>query len=339
MTEHYLLEDVPHKLGATNDSTEIDSGKFIEMTSPMSPSQKLIRLLGSPGRYINRKFSPGSLKGSVFTILASTIGAGILTLPYAMNLVGLYLGIFVFVLGMWVSLYSCNLLVKCADALKISTYEGVGAKLYGNKMGKFCEINIVINNFGTAVAYIVVLKGIFPNALSQFGIENELATNEFLWGTLITTVLIFPLSLCKDISALRYTSFISFLTCSYLAIVVVAEFFILKGDDSGKKFADAPPARFTLFSIFEVFPLVVVAYTCHPNVMPIYDELQRRTVKRGNKFLFRGLLLVMVLYLFVGVFGFLTFYDDYDEITDFPSQILRADYNDGDPLVIIVRDI
>jgi hypothetical protein len=46
--------------------------------------------------------------------------------------------------------------------------------------------------------------------------------------------------------------------------------------------------------------------------------------------------MVLVLYLIVGIFGFLTFYDEYHPNTNFPTQILQAAYETGDVPIIIV---
>lgn len=125
---------------------------------PRSAGQQALFLLASPGRYINRKFSPGSLKGSVFTTIASTVGAGILSLPYAIKIGGLYFGIVMFIVCMLISLYTCILLVTCAEKSGQMTYEGIGAYAYGNWMGKVAEINMIVNNYFTVIAYIVLVS-------------------------------------------------------------------------------------------------------------------------------------------------------------------------------------
>jgi len=58
-------------------------------------------------------------------------------------------------------------------------------------------------------------------------------------------------------------------------------------------------------------------------------------VKRGTKFLFRGLLVVLFMYLLVGIFGYLTFYHTYS-VSDFPQVILQAHYGFGNVQVILV---
>ena len=137
---------------------------------------------------------------------------------------------------------------------------------------------------------------------------------------------------------LRFTSLLSCLACIYLAIALFYGFFSMRSGHTSERFRDAPATELTPYSIFSSFGFVVFAFTCHPNVIPIYQELQRRSAKRGFKFLYRGLLIALVLYYLVGIFGFLTFYKEYHPITDFPQQILQAKYHKGDVPIIIVGD-
>ena len=322
-----------------NQTTEELASPSTVSKSPMSPTQKLRYLLSSPSRYMAKKFQAGGLKSSMLTILASTVGAGILSLPYVVNLSGLYQGIVLFVLGMIVSLYTCQLLVLSAEKTGKLTYESIGMQLYGKKMQTFCEVNMIINNYGTAVGYIVLLKSLIPNSLVLLGIENDVLTSTYLWGISITVIIVYPLSLMKQISALRYTSLLSCIACIYLGIAVFYGFFSMRGSDANERFQDAPAVEMSAYCIFTASGYVVFGFTCHPNVIPIYQELQRRSTKRGFKFLSRGLMIVLVLYLVVGIFGFLTFYKEYHPITDFPTQILQAKYHKGDVPIIIVRYI
>ena len=68
--------------------------------------------MASPGRYIARKFHAGGLKGSIFTLIAATLGAGTLTMPYAVSLNGYVLGPILMALGALVSYYSGMLIVS-----------------------------------------------------------------------------------------------------------------------------------------------------------------------------------------------------------------------------------
>jgi amino acid permease len=309
---------------------------YYSQSSPMSPSQKIIHMLGSPVRYIDKKFSSGSLKGSIFNLLAGTVGAGILGLPYAINLSGLYLGIIIILIGMLASLYSCSLLVMCSEETKCASYESIASYLYGKKMRKITEVNIMINNYGSLIAYILLLKELIPKSLIMLGVTGEIVVNGYFWAISVTLFVIYPLSLVKEISALRYTSLISFITVSYLTFIVGLQFFIMRGDQIWIRVQEAPAAHFDAFEIFQVCAIVLFSFTCQSSVVPIYIELQRPCVRRGKKFIFIALLTVMILYLIVGIFGFLTFYKEYATQGIFPDQILKADYGTNNIPVIIV---
>lgn len=147
---------------------------------------------------------------------------------------------------------------------------------------------------------------------------------------------VYPLSLKQEISALRYTSLLSCIACVYLGFAITYGFFDMRNGEVGQRFKSAPATQLSIYNIFTACGYVVFCYTCHPNVIPIYQELQRRSTKRGFKFLSRGLLIVLVLYLIVGIFGFLTFYKEYHPITNFPTQILQAKYgNQNIPIIIV----
>ena len=57
-------------------------------------------------------------------------------------------------------------------------------------------------------------------------------------------------------------------------------------------------------------PLVVFAYTCHPNVLPVYIELQSPSARRMDKVIRRSVLIAVILYLSLGIFAVLTFGND-----------------------------
>jgi amino acid permease len=172
------LEHINLSLLSEEDPASVDP----KVTS----SNKLLYLLASPGRYISKKFSPGSLKGSTFTIFAATVGAGVLTLPYAVNLAGLYLGFVLFVLGYLVSYYTCQLLVVCAQECSVFSYEGIAAKVFGKRMGLFAEVNIFVNNYGTSIAYLVLVKDLPGHALELLDIGGSVVSNPYLWGVCLT---------------------------------------------------------------------------------------------------------------------------------------------------------
>jgi amino acid permease len=58
-----------------------------------------------------KQIRPGSIRGSVVSLIAASLGAGSITLPYLMSINGLILGSFLIMLGAALSYYSGILLV------------------------------------------------------------------------------------------------------------------------------------------------------------------------------------------------------------------------------------
>merc|ERR1712224_159085 len=81
-------------------------------------------------------------------------------------------------------------------------------------------------------------------------------------------------------------------------------------------------------SVMRGVPIFVYGYTCHPNVLPLYLELQRRSTKRMHKVMRRGLSFAWLLYTLVGIFGFLLFRNGTD------GNILTNDFH-KDTVVVI----
>ena len=65
-----------------------------------------------PAQYVARKFRAGGVKGSIFTLMSAILGAGILTLPYAVYANGLILGPILIIIGALLSYYTGYLLVS-----------------------------------------------------------------------------------------------------------------------------------------------------------------------------------------------------------------------------------
>ena len=197
----------------------------------------------TPTPCLQRHFGPGSLAGSIFTTLACVVGIGILSLPYAVNLAGLCLGALLLVLGMLASYYTCSLLVRCSHLAEKPTYEEIGEVAYGKHMGTFVAANMIVNNYGTLVAYMVLIQELPPGALKLMGVENEAALNGLLWGGCITVLVVLPLSLARKVSSFRFSSVLSFCSSVFITCVIVSQAFALSSSSLSTRIARVSLAK------------------------------------------------------------------------------------------------
>ena len=105
----------------------------------------------------------------------------------------------------------------------------------------------------------------------------------------IAGLILFPLSLKRDMSALSFAGFLSICALTYTLVVLIietpfyAEEYIDKPDYFCKAFIFD-------WNILTSFSLVFFAYTCHMNILPVYSELVRPNYRRIKKVVHRALI-------------------------------------------------
>eukprot|EP01017_Pseudomicrothorax_dubius_P035975 TRINITY_DN510_c0_g1_i1.p1 TRINITY_DN510_c0_g1~~TRINITY_DN510_c0_g1_i1.p1 ORF type:complete len:227 (-),score=54.01 TRINITY_DN510_c0_g1_i1:849-1529(-) len=153
---------------------------------------------------------PGSVRGSIFTLLSTALGVGILTLPHVLLQNGMILGGLMIMLGAFVCVWSMHLLNKTSFKTGIVEYNLLIGKCFGRRFKTLFEGVIVFYSFGSLVGYQITLAEIFPIILQRFGIPEEIAETENLRTIQIAAfaLIIFPIALIKNLSGLRYFTLI-----------------------------------------------------------------------------------------------------------------------------------
>ena len=133
----------------------------------------LIKML-SPARYVQRKFRAGGTSGSIFSLIAATLGSGTISFSYAIQQNGIILGILLIILGALISYYTGMLLVKVSNRTQCNRYEDFAQKLYGDRCRKITSGFNLACLMGFITAYIVYIKSMLPEILLKFWTEEEL---------------------------------------------------------------------------------------------------------------------------------------------------------------------
>lgn len=88
-------------------------------------------------------------------VVATTLGAGALSLPYAFSQAGIYASLVTMIIIWYFSVSSIRLLVEAIDHTGKETYEEISVYAYGRTFGIFIEANMIFFCFGTAVGYAI----------------------------------------------------------------------------------------------------------------------------------------------------------------------------------------
>ena len=293
------------------DLTRSDaSDPFLLNPNDHSMRSPFMEAILESGAWVGSKFSPGSIKGSVFTLTTTIIGAGTLSIPYAMNSSGIVLGMLMLFCGALMAYLSLVMLSVCADYTGKVSYKEVVVAAFGNKASTFVQFMLCANLFGSSIAYIVGNGTLIPVVIQAItGADSSIDPHLFMIAVVIFPVL--PLCLLRDLRALRFTSLFAVMCYCYLAVVVVYLHFQMCATGTEQCFGDAF-TTIKLFDfepkhIFKTAPIVVFAFTCHPNLLPVYAVLQRPSLKRINKVSWRANMIACSIYGFVGLFALVTF--------------------------------
>lgn len=123
----------------------------------MSPGSKkrFADLMMSPVRFTRRKFRPGGTSGSIFSLVAATLGAGTLTFAYAIKSNGIIWGTILVIFGAFISYYTGMLLVTASTHTNRHRYEDIALALYGKKFARFTSIMNLLCLMAFIMSYIV----------------------------------------------------------------------------------------------------------------------------------------------------------------------------------------
>ena len=111
----------------------------------------------SPGRAFRErtfsKLSTGSIRGSIFALSASAIGAGVLSLPYVLRLTGYVAGVLFMCLGALAAEWSLSLLAHLAVHHNLPNFSGITMAAGGKPLTKMLAWCILLFMFGALISF------------------------------------------------------------------------------------------------------------------------------------------------------------------------------------------
>lgn len=242
------------------------------------------------------------VRGSVFNLANAIIGAGILTLPFAVSNVGLGVGVATIVLSGALSAVSCAILFHCSRFTDAPCeYSAIAAALRGPRWGVFTEVCQVLYALGSCVGYLVICDdelGRIAHSLSEsHGMHLGAWGNRWVLMSVIVFGGVLPLSSVRSLHALRYASFGAVACVVYMAGLLVWRF----------QAHAVPLARADAVGAFRSAPLLVFAFNCQVPFVPIIAEFTAPTWREITQLLVLTFAVTIALYEAVATVGYVTF--------------------------------
>lgn len=257
---------------------------------------------------------PASVTGAVFNVATTIVGAGIMSIPATVKVVGAIPAFVMILIIAMLAEVSVDFLLRFTHPGE-TTYSGVMREAFGPAGAVATQILVIITNYGCLIMYLIIIGDVLSGKgevhlgiLQQwFGIHWWNSREFALLVTLVCVML--PLVLYRRVESLKFSSAIS--TVLAVAFVGICSGMAIAALFAGKthipRLIPHLDQQTSFFDLFTAVPVIVTAFTFHFNVHPIAFELAKPSEMMTAVRI--AIVLCAVIYFSIGLFGYLLFGD------------------------------
>ena len=195
-------------------------------TSPFDAQGRLRSNLRARSKSIENFATPfdselrtGRVSSSVFALVSTIIGGGVLSLPYAFAKAGAVLGPLFLVASAAASDFSIYILVSSARRTGARNYEAVASAAFGRRARTATVLLLFVLTFMCCVAYIVLARDLTSPLVARWaGLPPTAALDSVV--CLVWVGLVLPACMRRSMSGLRYNSILSVTSISFLGVAI-----------------------------------------------------------------------------------------------------------------------
>ncbi|KAF7133380.1 hypothetical protein RHSIM_Rhsim09G0182700 [Rhododendron simsii] len=259
-----------------------------------------------------------SVSGAVFNVSTSMIGAGIMSIPATLKVLGVIPGfILILIVALSVEI-TVEFLLRYTNSGKAVTYGGLMAESFGKIGSVALQVCVMVTNLGAMIIYLIIIGDVLSGNQSEGTLHLGVLQEWFgiQWWNSRSCALLFvmlfillPFLLLRSIESLKHASALSILLavlfvaiCSAMAIHAAWE-----GKTERLRLVPDFANGVSFFDLFTTIPVFATSFGCHVNIHPVRAELNRPSEMSSAVRI--SLLLCVFIYFAVGFFGYLLFGD------------------------------
>ncbi|NXI46514.1 AVT2 protein, partial [Galbula dea] len=218
------------------------------------------------------------------------------------------------------------------------TYQGVVRAVCGTAVGKLCEVCFLLNLFMISVALLRVVgdqleklcDSLYPNGtLNGTPSPPPWYVDQRFTLSALCILVIFPLSIPKEIGFQKYSSILGTLAACYLTLVIILKYH-LQAENLGLPEPPQASRASSWASVFSVIPTICFGFQCHEACVAIYSSMRNQSFSHWVVVSVLSMLICLLIYSLTGLYGYLTFGEAV------ASDVLMS-YPGNDPVVIVAR--
>ena len=121
--------------------------------------------------------TPGSMRGSIFALVQTAIGAGLLSLPYAFAQNGIITSTVLIVTGAVLGYKTMVWLMHAGNNTGENNYALIVEKILGPKWGVIMHIVFTMTTFFVTTLYFITAATFMPDILKDFTMDDDTANS------------------------------------------------------------------------------------------------------------------------------------------------------------------
>ncbi|KAF3433311.1 hypothetical protein FNV43_RR24413 [Rhamnella rubrinervis] len=283
-----------------------------------------------------------SFTGSILNISTTMVGAGIMSIPATMKVLGIIPGFLLILIVALTVEVTVEFLLRNTRPGKSNTYAGMVAESFGRFGSLSVQICVIISNLGCLIIYFIIVGDVLCGSQSggtvHLGVLQEWFGIQW-WNSracallFITLFVMFPLTMLRRVDSLRHSSGVSIL----LAVVFVAIssalaiYALCEGKTQQLRlFPDF--GKVSVFDLFTTVPVLVTGFGFHVNVHPVRAELGEPSDMKSAVRI--SIVISVVIYFVIGFFGYLLFGDSI-----MADMLVNFDQNSDSRIRQLLNDI
>lgn len=284
-----------------------------------------------------------TIPNEIFNLVKSIIGAGVLSLPAGIAAFGnaptaLIPAIILIAMMGIISAYTFSMIARVCSYTGATSYADAWDKTRGKRTAWIIAASSALDCFAGNLTYSMVLADTFKDLLVAIGITTTRSTALLS----LTSVVLLPLCLVKNLSSLAPFSLLGIMGMAYTSIAIGIRFFDGSyAEPAGKFLVDLAPNMQPFYGSMGAMGamnpkslificMLSTAYIAHFNAPKFYNELKNNTMKRFNTVVTSSFGISVAVYAIVSAMGFLTF-------GGATAPLILNNYSTNDVLVSLSR--
>ncbi|XP_065870297.1 amino acid transporter AVT6C-like [Euphorbia lathyris] len=291
----------------------------------------------------NRPRNDGSTWGAVFNISTTVIGAGIMSIPATLKVLGIIPGFITLLIIAILVEITAEFMLRFTQSGQAHTYAGLMAESFGKTGSVAVQLSVIATNLGCLIIYLIIIGDVLCGNESGESLHLGILEEWFgihWWNSrpyallFLLLFVMLPVVSLRRVDSLKYTSAISvLLALVFIAITSsMAISAMLQGKTQKLRLFPDFSNESSIFDLFTTIPVFVTGLAFHVNVHPIRAELGKPSNMRSAIRI--SLIICVAIYFAIGISGYLLFGDSV-----MPDILVNFDRNSDTRIGQLLDDI